>query len=73
MFQRLETGKLRLLQCYVDADYVGNLDQERSTTGYVFTIAECIISWKVELQDTVALSMMEAEYMAAIEASKEAL
>jgi len=26
MFQRLKTGKLRLLQGYVDADYAGDLD-----------------------------------------------
>ena len=40
---------------------------------YVFTVAECIISWKAKLQDTVALSTTETEYIAAIEASKEAL
>jgi len=39
-------------------------------TGYVFTAAECIISWKAELQDIVALSMTEAEYMAVVKASK---
>ena len=44
MFQRLETGKLRLLQGYVDADYAGDLDQQIFTTGYAFTIVECIIS-----------------------------
>ena len=42
-------------------------------TGYVFTVAERVISWKVELQDTVALSMTEAKYMAAVEASKKGL
>ena len=68
-FQRLETGKRRLLQGYVDADYAGDLD----STGYVFTVAECIISWKTELQDTIGLSTIEAEYMAAVETSKEAL
>ena len=41
--------------------------------GYVFTIAECVISWKAELQDIVSLSTTEAEYMAAVEVSKEAL
>ena len=69
----METGKPRLLQGYVDADYTGDLDQRRSTTSYVFTVAECVISWKVELQDIIALSTTEAEYIAAVEASKEAL
>ena len=41
--------------------------------GCVFTVIECVISWKAELQDTVALLMTEAEYMAAVEASKENL
>ena len=41
--------------------------------GYVFTVVECIISWKAELQDTIALSTTEAEYMATVEALKEDL
>jgi len=73
VFQRLETGKPRLLQGYVDIDYAGDLDPRRSTTGYIFTEAECVISWKAKLQDTIAPSATEAEYMAAVEASKEAL
>ena len=36
-------------------------------------VAECIISWKTELQVTIALSTIEVEYMAAVEVSKEAL
>jgi len=58
-------GKPRVLQGYIDVDYAKNLDQRRFMTGYVFTVAECIISWKAELQDSIALSMTEAEYMAA--------
>ena len=42
-------------------------------TGYVFTVAECSISWKAKLQDTVILSMIEAEYMTEVEALKETL
>jgi len=51
------------------------IDQRRFTTGYVFTVAECIISWKEKLQDKVALSVsiIEAEYIVAVEASKEVL
>jgi len=73
VFQRLKTEKPSVLQGYIDVEYAGDLDQRRSTTGYVFTVVECVISWKVELQDTVALSTTEAEYMAKVEALKEAL
>ena len=62
-----------LLQGQVDADYAGDLDQQRSITGYVFRVTERIISQKTELQDTITFSTTEAEYMAAIEASKEDL
>jgi len=57
-------GKPSVLQGYIDADYARDLDQQRSTTSYIFTIAECIISWKVKLQDTMALSTTEMEHMA---------
>jgi len=62
-----------LLQGNVDVDFAGDLDQRISTTGYVFTVVEFVISWKAELQDTVALSMIEAKYMVTVEASNEAL
>jgi len=70
--QRLETGKPRVLQGYNVVDYAGDLDQQRSMTGYMFMLAECIISWKVELQDIIALLTIEAEYMTTVKASKEA-
>jgi len=73
VFQRLKTGKLKVLQGYVNANYAGDLNQRRSATDYVFTVAECVISWKAKLQDTFALSTTEAKYMAAVEASKKAL
>eukprot|EP00253_Pinus_taeda_P024560 PITA_24560 len=58
---------------YVDADYVGHLDKRKSTTGYVFTIVGGGISWTSKLQEIVALSTTEAEYIAAEDASKEAI
>ena len=49
------------------------MDTSRSTSGYVMTYAGGAVSWQSRLQKTVALSTMEAEYMAAVEAGKEIL
>jgi hypothetical protein len=46
-------------------------DRRRSTTGYVFTVGGKTVSWISKLQKVVALSIMEAEYVVATEASKE--
>ena len=69
---KIENGNLRELQGYIDADYARDFNQQRSTWA-MFTIADCVINWKADLQDTVALSTSEAEYMAVVEASKEGL
>eukprot|EP00253_Pinus_taeda_P021956 PITA_21956 len=58
---------------YVDADYAGDLDKRRSTKGYGFTLAGGAISWMLKLQETIALSTTEAEYIVASDASKEAI
>ena len=60
-----------VLQEYVDSDMAGDKDSRRSTTGYVFTIGGTTVSWISKLQKVVALSITEAEYVAATEASKE--
>ena len=58
---------------FVDADWVGDLDQRRSTSGYVFSLFGGTVSWMSKRQSVVALSTTEAEYMAATHASKEAV
>ena len=50
---------------------VGDRDNRRSTTGYVFTVGGITVSWVSKIQSVVALSTTEAEYVAATEASKE--
>ncbi|KAK8921708.1 hypothetical protein KSP39_PZI020256 [Platanthera zijinensis] len=62
-----------MLESYVDSDYVGDLDRRRSTSGYIFLLGGGPISWKTTLQDIVALSTMEVEYIAVVEAAKEAI
>jgi hypothetical protein len=58
---------------YVDADFAEDLDDRRSTTGYVFTLVGGPICWKSMIQSTVEMSTIEVEYMVAVEATKEAL
>src|SRR6266540_3511094 len=49
---------------YVDADYGGCRDTHHSTSGYVFTMAGGAVTWSSKRQATVALSTVEAEYIA---------
>jgi len=58
---------------YVDSDYVGDLNNRRLTTGYVFTISGGPVCWKLTIQSIVALSTTEVECMAVVEVAKEAL
>ncbi|KAK4381343.1 Retrovirus-related Pol polyprotein from transposon TNT 1-94 [Sesamum angolense] len=61
------------LMGYVDSNYANDRDSGRSTTSYVFTLCGACISWKSQLQNIVALSTTEVEYIAITEAFKEAL
>lgn len=56
---------------YSDADYAGDVETRRSTSGYVFMLGNGVISWGSERQKSVALSTTESEYMAASHAIKE--
>ena len=58
---------------YCDADYAGDIDTRKSTTGYTFLLYGGAISWNSKKQPTIALSTTEAEYMAATHAAKEAI
>jgi hypothetical protein len=58
---------------YTDASYGDNVDSNKSTSRYVFTVAGGAVSWKSKKQSIVALSSMESEYIAMTEATKEAI
>lgn len=67
------------IECYPDADFAGLYGHEdsqdphcvRSRTGYIITAFGCPILWKSRLQTEIALSTMEAEYVALSTACKD--
>ncbi|XP_039834699.1 secreted RxLR effector protein 161-like [Panicum virgatum] len=50
---------------FSDSDMAGDVDGRRSTTGVLFFLGACPISWQSLKQKVVALSTCEAEYIAA--------
>lgn len=49
---------------FSDSDRSTDRDKRRSVTGYVFQVGGNTVSWRSALQHVVALSTIEAEYMA---------
>ena len=58
---------------YSDADWAGDCNDYKSTTGYLFQIGGTAVSWMSKKQSCVALSTAEAEYMALSSAAQEAI
>ena len=69
----LKPSKDLNLDCYVDADFAGiwgNEDAQdpssvRSRTGFLISLGGSPVTWSSKLQTEIALSTMEAEYIAA--------
>ena len=59
------------LEGYCNADYAGDYDTRRSTTGYAFSLGSGVITWCSKRQPTVSLSTTEVEYCAAMMAAQE--
>ena len=67
------------LDLYVDADFAGLWNYEhdqdpvcvKSRTGYVITLGGCPVIWSSKLQTEIALSTLEAEYIALSSAMRE--
>ncbi|KAJ1042571.1 hypothetical protein NDA10_004505 [Ustilago hordei] len=59
---------------YTDANWASNpMNGQRSMSGAVTYVYGCLVSWKLHIQKCVAISAMEAEFVAASEAAREAL
>ena len=55
---------------YSDADWAGDTDDRKSTSGYLFQLSGVAVSWSSKKQICVALSTAEAEYMALCSAAQ---
>ncbi|GJY97242.1 putative RNA-directed DNA polymerase [Tanacetum coccineum] len=61
------------VNCYCDAGFETDKDDTKSQTGYVFVLNGGAMVWKSSKQSTIAQHAIEAEYIAASEAVKEAV
>jgi hypothetical protein len=53
---------------YSDSDFAGCADSQKSTSDYVFTLANGVILWKSSKQRLTTSSIMYAEFIACYEA-----
>ena len=58
---------------YTDADWAGDGDERKSTSGFVFLLGNRAISWSSKKQSCIALSTMEAEFVALSGTAQEAV
>ena len=61
------------LEGYTDSDWAGCASDRKSTFGRCFGLGSIVVSWISRKQLSVALSSVDAEYMAASLASCEAI
>ncbi|GJX56523.1 retrotransposon protein, putative, ty1-copia subclass [Tanacetum coccineum] len=61
------------VSCYTDAGYLTDADDLKSQSGYVFVLNGGTVDWKSAKQSIFATSSAESEYIAAYDASKEAV
>jgi len=61
------------LKVYVDADYAGDLNTRKSTSGFLMMLGNTPTSWYSKLQHCVSTSTAEAEYYSLSECAKHSL
>ena len=58
---------------WTGSDWTGDVDSRRSVGGFVFDVTGGYVSWSSKKQVSVATSLVEAEYVALANATKEAV
>jgi hypothetical protein len=61
------------LQGFTDLDWAGSVADQKSTSGFCFSMGSTTISWFSKKQTSVALSTAETKYIAACSSSSKAV
>jgi hypothetical protein len=69
----LKKGEEATLTVFSDSDYAGDTDERKSTTGVICFLSGSSIVWQSMKQKVIAQSSCEAEYIAAVNATCQAL
>ena len=67
----LYSGFPDVLEGYIDANCISDLDEIKSTSCYVFTLGGGVVAWKSSKQTLITTSNMELELIALESAGKE--
>jgi hypothetical protein len=67
------SGGAPLLVGFINSDWAGDPDDQKSTAGYVFSLGSGPVTWAYKKQQAITLSSAEEEYQASVNASQEAL
>lgn len=59
------------MKAFSDADFAGDLDTRRSTTGYILLLNGGPVAWGSKRQKCVTISTTESEYVAICETAKK--
>ena len=62
-----------VLEGYTRSNYIGNLDNRKSTSGYIFMHIGTMISWRSKLQDCITFPTTKLEYITTFETTKEVI
>ena len=65
LFYKKRKSERHELVGFSDSDYTGDVDDCKSTSGYVFLLSGAAVSWSSKKQPVVTLSTTEAEFIAA--------
>lgn len=69
----LSSCKISQLNAYSDASWASDRDSRKSMSGFIIYLGDVPVSWKTLKQKCVALSSMEAEFVALSETVKEVI